>query len=108
MDEPANKTDYRKRTGHVINQYFGLLCGGFVTQADIGGGNLPVSTFGTVKAGDLKYRDMNGGGFIDDRGETFIGYSDIPENTYAINLGAEWKGIGFSIMFRCGPCEPLL
>ncbi len=100
MDEPAGKTDYRKRTGHVINQYFGLLCDGFVTQADIDGGNLPVSTFGTVKAGDLKYRDMNGDGFIDDRDETFIGYSDIPENTYAITLGGEWKGIGLSVMFQ--------
>ncbi len=100
MDEPAGKTDYRKREGHVINQYFGLVADGFVTQADIDGGKLPVSTFGTVKAGDLKYRDMNGDGFIDDRDETFIGYSDIPENTYAINLGANWKGIGFSIMFQ--------
>ena len=36
----------------------------------------------------------------DDRDETFIGYSDIPENTYALTLGAEWKGIGFSIMFQ--------
>ncbi len=35
MDEPANKTDYRKREGHVINQYFGLVADGFVTQADI-------------------------------------------------------------------------
>ena len=52
MDEPASKTDYRKREGHPINQYFGLVCDGFVTQADIDGGNLPVSTFGTVKAGD--------------------------------------------------------
>lgn len=100
MDEPAGKTGYRKREGHVINQYFGLVADGFVTQADIDGGKLPVSTFGTVKAGDLKYRDMNGDGFIDDRDETFIGYSDIPENTYAINLGANWKGIGFSIMFQ--------
>lgn len=100
MDEPANKTDYRKRTGHAIGQYFGLVADGFVTQADIDGGNLPTSTFGTVKPGDLKYRDMNGDGFIDDRDETFIGYSDIPENTYAITLGAEWKGIGFSIMFQ--------
>lgn len=53
-----------------------------------------------MKVGDLKYRDMNGDGFIDDRDETFIGYSDIPENTYALTLGAEWKGIGFSIMFQ--------
>jgi len=100
MNEPAGKTDYRKRTGHVINQYFGLVADGFVTKADIDGGNLPVSTFGDVKPGDLKYRDMNKDGFIDERDETFIGYSDIPENTYAINLGAEWKGIGFSMMFQ--------
>ena len=100
MNEPAGKTDYRKRTGHVINQYFGLVADGFVTKADIDGGNLPVSTFGDVKPGDLKYRDMNKDGFIDERDDTFIGYSDIPENTYAINLGAEWKGIGFSMMFQ--------
>lgn len=43
---------------------------------------------------------MNGDGFIDDRDETFIGYSDIPENTYALTLGAQWKGIGFSVMFQ--------
>ena len=100
MNEPDLKTDYRKREGHPINQYFGLVADGFVTQADLNSGNLPVSTFGTVKVGDLKYRDINGDGFIDDRDETFIGYSDIPENTYALTLGANWKGIGFSIMFQ--------
>ena len=100
MDEPANKTDYRKREGHVINQYFGLVADGFVTQADIDGGKLPTSTFGTVKVGDLKYRDMNGDGFIDDRDETFIGLSDLPENTYAVSLGANWKGFGLSVMFQ--------
>lgn len=100
MDEPALKTEYRKREGHPINQYFGLMCDGFVTQADIDGGNLPVSTFGEVKVGDLKYRDMNNDGFIDDRDETFMGYSDIPENTYALTLGATWKNWGFNVMFQ--------
>lgn len=100
MDEPALKTEYRKREGHPINQYFGLICDGFVTQADIDGGNLPVSTFGEVKVGDLKYRDMNNDGFIDDRDETFIGYSDIPENTYALTLEATWKNWGFNVMFQ--------
>lgn len=100
MDEPGLKTEYRKKEGHPINQYFGLVCDGFVTQADIDGGNLPVSTFGNVKVGDLKYRDMNGDGFIDERDETFIGYSDIPENTYALSLGCNYKNWGFSIMFQ--------
>ena len=53
-----------------------------------------------LKPGDLKYRDMNGDGFIDDRDETFIGYSDVPENTYALTLGADYKGWGFSVMFQ--------
>lgn len=100
MDEPALKTGYRKREGHAIGQYFGLVCDGFVTQNDIDGGKLPVSTFGNVQAGDLKYRDMNADGFIDERDETFIGYSDVPENTYALTLGANYKGWGFSIMFQ--------
>ena len=43
MDEPSIKTDYRKREGHPINQYFGLICDGYVTQADLDSGNLPVS-----------------------------------------------------------------
>ncbi len=100
MNEPDLKTDYRKSEGHPIGQYFGLIADGFITQADIDSGTLPVSTFGNVQAGDLKYRDMNNDGFIDDRDITYIGYSDIPENTYAITLGANWKGIGFSIMFQ--------
>ncbi|MDE5683210.1 MAG: SusC/RagA family TonB-linked outer membrane protein, partial [Muribaculaceae bacterium] len=100
MDEPAGKTGYRKREGHPIGQYFGLVADGFVTSADLADPNFPKSTFGDVKVGDLKYRDMNADGFIDERDETFIGLSDLPENTYAISLGANWKGFGLSVMFQ--------
>ena len=101
MDEPAGKTDYRKREGHPINQYFGLICEGFVTSADLADPNFPVSTYSNnVQVGDLKYKDMNNDGFIDDRDETFIGYSDIPENTYALTLGATYKGWGVEVMFQ--------
>ncbi len=102
MDEPALKTDYRKQEGHAISQYFGLVCEGFVTEADIKSGNLPISTFAQsdLQPGDLKYKDMNGDGYIDDRDQCAIGYSDLPENTWTASLGANWKGIGFSIMFQ--------
>ena len=100
MDEPALKTDYRKEEGHPIKQYFGLVCDGFVTSTDLANPDFPVSTFGDVQVGDLKYRDMNGDGFIDERDVTFIGYSDIPENVYAVNLGFDWKGIGLSVLFQ--------
>jgi TonB-linked SusC/RagA family outer membrane protein len=100
MDEPDLETDYRKREGHPINQYFGLISEGYVTAADLTNPDFPVSTFGTVKAGDLKYKDMNKDGFIDERDVTFIGYSHIPENSYSLSLGADYKGWGFSLMFQ--------
>lgn len=100
MDEPEGKTAYRKREGHPIDQYFGLVADGFVTSADLANTEFPVSTYGDVKVGDLKYRDINNDGFIDDRDETFIGYSNIPENSYSLSLGFDYKGFGFSMMFQ--------
>ncbi|MDR2414586.1 MAG: TonB-dependent receptor [Odoribacteraceae bacterium] len=100
MDEPDSKTSYRVQAGHPISQYFGLVCDGFVTAADLTNPDFPISTFGDVKVGDLKYRDMNSDKFIDDRDVTCIGYSDIPENTYALTVGCDWKGISFSAMFQ--------
>ncbi len=43
---------------------------------------------------------MNGDGFIDERDETYIGNSDIPENMYALTLGLNYKNWGFNIMFQ--------
>jgi TonB-linked SusC/RagA family outer membrane protein len=100
MDEPVLQSAYRKKEGHPIGQYYGLVAEGFVTEADLAGGNLPVSTFGNVQAGDLKYRDMNNDHFIDERDETFVGYSNIPENMYALTLGLAYKGWGFNVMFQ--------
>lgn len=104
MDEPALKTDYRKREGHAIDQYFGLICDGYLTQADIDNANTPLSTFGNTQAGDLKYRDMNGDGFIDERDETAIGHSNIPENMYSFSFGANYKGFGINVMFQGVDC----
>jgi TonB-linked SusC/RagA family outer membrane protein len=100
MDEPESKTIYRKQAGHPISQYFGLVCDGFVTAADLVDPDFPVSSFGDVRVGDLKYRDMNSDKFIDSRDVTCIGYSDIPENTYALTVGCDWRGISFSAMFQ--------
>jgi TonB-linked SusC/RagA family outer membrane protein len=101
MNEPAIKTAYRKEAGHSIGQYFGLVCEGFITKEDIASGKLPVSTYSDkVQVGDLKYKDMNGDGFIDDRDETYIGYTNLPENTYSFSIGANYKNWGLDVMFQ--------
>lgn len=100
MDEPAGKTAYRKQEGHPIGQFFGLVSEGFVTSADLASGKLPQSTFGTVEAGDLKYADMNSDGFIDDRDQTTIGLSNLPQNTFSFSFGGDWKGFSLSAMLQ--------
>ncbi len=100
MDEPSGKTAYRKQEGHAIGQFFGLVSEGFITTADLNAGTMPQSTFGTVKTGDLKYRDMNSDGFIDDRDQTYIGRSNLPQNTFSVSVGADWKGFSLSAMLQ--------
>jgi len=100
MDEPESKTGYRKREGHAIGQYFGLYSEGFITAADLANPDLPVSTYGDVHVGDLKYRDANKDGYIDDRDVMAIGYSDIPENTFSLSSGFDYKGWSFNITFQ--------
>ena len=47
-----------------------------------------------LRAGDLKYTDLNGDGQIDDRDSSPIGNSS-PLMLYSFNLGLEWKNFEF-------------
>lgn len=47
-----------------------------------------------LRAGDLKYADLNGDGKIDDRDSSPIGNSS-PLMLYSFNLGLEWKNFEF-------------
>ncbi len=101
MDEPDTKPAYLRETGHSIGQFFGLECEGFITQEDIDSGDLPTSSFSTaVQAGDLKYKDQDGDGYIDDNDITQIGYSEVPQNTYGFSAGIDYKGWAFSFMLQ--------
>lgn len=87
-------------TGLPLNQIMGYeAIGFFKDQADID--NSPEQTFATVYPGDIKYRDVNGDNKIDENDKVAIGYnSTCPEIYYSFNLGAEWRGLGFNMMFQ--------
>ena len=99
MEEPK-MYDNLVTTGDPLNQTYGLVVEGFVKdQADIDAS--PQQSFGTVRPGDIKYKDINNDNVIDENDKVAIGYStSAPELYYSFNLGAEWRGLGLEAMFQ--------
>lgn len=88
-----------RSTGHSMNQYFGYEALG-IFQTDEEADNWAQTQFGTAKAGDIKYKDQNGDGVIDDEDKVAIGRSNFPELIFGLNLSAEWKGFDVSLFFQ--------
>lgn len=99
MDEPQKLYPYRMLTGQKYNQNFGLISlGYFESDDDIK--NSPTQTFGTVRPGDIKYKDVNGDGKITIDDQVPIGYSNIPEIVYGFGLQVDYKGFDLGIFMR--------
>ena len=49
--------------------------------------------------GDFRFQDINGDGQITDADRTMIG-KGIPDWTFGLNLGFDWKGIDFSMLLQ--------
>lgn len=82
--------DYLYREGHALDATWGYVCEGFFKdQADID--NSPKQAFGgTVRPGDLKYRDINGDKVIDSKDQIDLGKIGDPY-CYGINFTAKYK-----------------
>ncbi|MET3879355.1 TonB-dependent receptor [Chitinophaga sp. OAE865] len=59
--------------------------------------NVPKST---VKAGDIRYKDLNGDGIIDQKDMRRIGHSPVPAITYAANITIGLKSFDLSILLQ--------
>lgn len=100
MLEEPRAYDYLRSTGKAVGQIFGLQAiGYFVDQEDIK--NSKPQQFGPVKPGDIKYKDVNGDGVINENDRIAMGYNtSCPEVYYSFNLGFEWKGLGLNACFQ--------
>lgn len=90
-DEVANE-DYLLRAGHALDANYGYVCEGFFQdEADIE--QHAKQTFGTVRPGDLKYKDVNGDGVINSDDQIDLGkggWSAAPF-TFGLNLTLKYK-----------------
>lgn len=49
--------------------------------------------------GDVRFKDLDGNGVIDDNDRTMIG-KGMPDWTFGLNLGFEWKGLDFNMLLQ--------
>jgi TonB-linked SusC/RagA family outer membrane protein len=76
MDEVYNN-DYQYRKGHPADARFGLeALGLFQDQAEIDAA--PAQAFGAVRPGDIRYKDQNGDGIVDENDEKYLGRYQQP------------------------------
>jgi TonB-linked SusC/RagA family outer membrane protein len=84
---------YQYRAGKPLDAYWGYTSEGFFTDsADIA--SHARQTFGgTIKPGDLKYKDVNGDGIIDSKDQVNLGHNGwaAPPFSYGLNLTLKYQ-----------------
>lgn len=83
--------------GNSVQGFYGWVVEGIFQSAD------EVTKHATqaaaTSAGDIKFKDLNGDGKIDDNDRQFLG-SFIPKVTYAFNLGGSYHNFDVSMFFQ--------
>ncbi|HTN20273.1 MAG TPA: TonB-dependent receptor [Pelobium sp.] len=98
-DEENTIYSYKLDEGHRVNQARGLIdLGLFKDYDDIR--NSPKQEFGNVMPGDIKYKDVNGDGVINDADIVAIGATTRPNLTYGFGLSARWKDLDINVHFQ--------
>lgn len=97
-DEVPQRYAYRSWKGNSYSNTWGLVALGlFKDENDIK--NSP-KHFGKVLPGDIKYKDVNADGKIDDDDRVKIGNSTIPKIQYGFAGNIAWRGFDFNLFFR--------
>jgi TonB-linked SusC/RagA family outer membrane protein len=103
MDEVEPRYPYLRATGHPNGQYFGLIAEGFYnTWEEVNDPNRPRSIWDNnmIQPGDVKFKDVNSDGVINQDDRVPIGYSNFPEIMYGLSFGGNFKRLDFSVLFQ--------
>ena len=99
-EEPDySATPWRSKIGTKLSQEFGLIAERlFVDEEDVA--NSPKQQFGEYMAGDIKYKDINHDGIIDEQDRVPIGYPTTPEIIYGFGFSIGYKDFDFNCFFQ--------
>jgi TonB-linked SusC/RagA family outer membrane protein len=92
----------RSHIGQKVNQKWGYVAERlFLDDEEVS--NSPnqygIAEGAYARAGDIKYKDINGDYVIDENDQVPIGYPTIPEINYGFGISAGYKNVDFSCFF---------
>lgn len=88
--------EYQYQKGNPIQQPFGYVSDGLFKEEEIADYPI-VQNSGNIRAGDIKYKDLNGDNIIDGRDTRPIGGSDIPNIVFGLNIDMKYKDFDLAI-----------
>lgn len=94
-DSDIVNTYHRTSVGHSIGSFYGYIQEG-IFQNDAEVAAYDKETSWTNRSGDIRYKDLNNDGKINDKDRTFIG-NPMPEFMYGLNINFSYKGLDFSM-----------
>ncbi len=98
MDEQYEKYSWNVHTGHPVGQRFGLIADGLF-QSGAEAAAAPTISGYTPLAGDIRYKDLNHDGIIDQFDEAPIGKMR-PVIYYGLTAGVSYKGLDVSVLLQ--------
>ena len=98
MDEQYEAYPWNVHTGHPVGQRFGLIADGLF-QTGAGATAAPTIAGYTPIAGDIRYKDLNHDGIIDQFDVAPIG-KERPLIYYGLTAGCSFKGVEISVLLQ--------
>ena len=98
--EASNPYPWMNETGHAIGQRFGLTSDGlFNTQEELDARPYNTYTGNAATLGDIRYKDLDGDGKIDQNDRSPIGKPNYAEYHFGLKGQFSYKGFDLRILF---------
>ena len=98
--EASNPYPWMNETGHAIGQRFGLISDGlFNTKEELESRPYNTYTGNEATLGDIRYKDLDGDGKIDQNDRAPIGKPNYAEYHFGIKAQFAYKGFDLRILF---------